>query len=74
MKKKSFDQLDELGKNYSSNIFEYEDKCIEDSDKADTSIQFLLIQNVWIERDMQKLCPYLGWIMVDVILVWSSHS
>ena len=31
-------------KNYSSNKFEYEDECIEDSEEADMSTQFLRIQ------------------------------
>ena len=39
-----FDQLIERGKNYSSNKFEYEDECIEDSEEADMSTQFLRIQ------------------------------
>ena len=43
-KKKSFDELNERGKNYSSNQFEYEDECIEDSEEADKSTQFLRIQ------------------------------
>ena len=42
--KKIFDQLIERGKNYSSNKFEYEDECIEDSEEADMSTQFLRIQ------------------------------
>ena len=41
---KIFDQLNERGKNYSSNKFEYEDECIEDSEEADMSTQFLRIQ------------------------------
>ena len=31
-KKKSFDQLSERGKSYSSSKFEYQDECIEDSE------------------------------------------
>ena len=42
--KKTFDQLSERGKNYSSNKIEYEDECIEDSEEADMSTQFLQIQ------------------------------
>ena len=42
--KKIFDQLNERGENYSSNKFEYEDECIEDSEEADMSTQFLRIQ------------------------------
>ena len=39
-----FDQLNEFGKNYSSNNFEYKDECIEDSVEADMSTHFLRIQ------------------------------
>ena len=35
--KKTFDQLYERGKNYSSTKFEYNDECIEDSEEADMS-------------------------------------
>ena len=42
--KKIFDQLSERSKNYSSNKFEYEDECIEDSEEADMSTLFLRIQ------------------------------
>ena len=42
--KKIFDQLSERGKNYSSNKFEYEDDCFEDSLEADISTQLLQIQ------------------------------
>ena len=42
--KKNFDQLNERGKNYSSYKFEYEYECIEDSEEADMSTQFLRIQ------------------------------
>ena len=35
--KKIFDQLNQLGKNYSSNKFEYEDECIEVTEEADLS-------------------------------------
>ena len=42
--KKIFDQLNECGKSYSSNKCEYEDECIEDSEEADKSTQFLRIQ------------------------------
>ena len=37
--KKIFDQLNERGKNFSSNKFEYEDECIEDSEEADQICQ-----------------------------------
>ena len=42
--KKVFDQLNKRGKNYSSNKFEYKDECIENSEEADMSRQFLRIQ------------------------------
>ena len=42
--KKIIDQLSERGKNYSSNKFEYENECIDDSEEADMSTQFLRIQ------------------------------
>ena len=42
--KKIFDQLNDRGKNFSINKFEYEDECIEDSEEADMSTQFLRIQ------------------------------
>ena len=42
--KKIFDQLNGRGKNYSSNKFEYEDECIDYSEEADMSTQFLGIQ------------------------------
>ena len=42
--KKTFDQLNERGKNYSCNKFEYEDECIVDSEEANMSTQFLQIQ------------------------------
>ena len=42
--KKIFDQLNERGQNFSSNKFEYEDECNEDSEEADMSTQFLRIQ------------------------------
>ena len=39
--KKIFDRLNEREKNLSSKHFEYVDECIEDSDEADMSTQFL---------------------------------
>ena len=39
--KNVFDQLNERGKNYSSNQIEYEDECIEDWEEGDMSTQFL---------------------------------
>ena len=43
-RKKIIDQLNKRGKNYSSNKFEYEVGCTEDSEEADMSTQFLRIQ------------------------------
>ena len=42
--KKIFDQLNERSITYSSIKLEYEDECIEDSEEADMSTQFLRIQ------------------------------
>ena len=42
--KKIFDVLNERGKNYSSKKFENKYECIEDSEEADMSTQFLQIQ------------------------------
>ena len=42
--KKIFDQINGRGKIYSSNKFEYEDECIDYSEEADMSTQFLRIQ------------------------------
>ena len=42
--KKIFYQLHKRGKTYSSNQFEYEGESIEDSEKADMSIEFLRVQ------------------------------
>ena len=42
--KKIFDDLNKRGKSYSRNKSEYEDECIEDSEDAYTSTQFLQIQ------------------------------
>ena len=39
-----FDQVNERGKNFSSNKFEYEDESIEDSEEADMSTQLLRLQ------------------------------
>ena len=54
--KKIFDQLNERGKIYSSNYFEYEDECIEDSEEADMSTQFLRFQ----KNQLIDLKQYLG--------------
>ena len=42
--RKIFDQLNKRDKNFSSNKFEYKDECIEDSEEADMSTQFVRIQ------------------------------
>ena len=44
--KKIFDQLNERVESFSSNKFEYEDECIEDSEEADMSTQFLRNQKI----------------------------
>ena len=41
--KKILDQLNERGKKYSNNKFEYVDECLEDSEEADMSTQFLRV-------------------------------
>ena len=58
--KKIFDQLSERGKNYSSNIFEYEDECIEDSEEADMSTQFLRFQKNQLIDLKQHLERYIN--------------
>ena len=64
--KKIFDQLNERGKNYSSNKFEYEDECIEDSQEADMSTQFLGIQT----NQLIDLKHYLeSYLFLDLIVV-----
>ena len=42
--KKIFDLLNELGKKYSSNEFDYKDECVEESEEAEMSTQFLRYQ------------------------------
>ena len=58
--KKIFDQLNERGKNFSSNKFEYEDECIEDSEEAEMSTQFLQIQKNQLIDLKQNLERYLN--------------
>ena len=58
--KKIFDQLNERGKNYSSNEFEYEDEGIEDSEEADMSTQFLQIQKYQLSDLKQHLERYVN--------------
>ena len=43
---KILDQLNERGMNYSCNKFEYNDECVEDSEKTNMATQFLRIQNI----------------------------
>ena len=55
--KKIFDQLNERGKNYSSNQFEYEDECIEYLEEADMSKQFLQFQKnqlIGLKQHMER--------------------
>ena len=61
---KIFDQLNERGKNYSSNKFEYEDECIEDSEEADMSTQFLRIQKNQLIDLKQRLERYVNTLPV----------
>ena len=62
--RKIFDQLNERGKNYSSNKFEYEDECIEDSEEADMSTQFLRIQKNQLIDLKQHLERYVNTLPV----------
>ena len=62
--KKIFDQLNERGKNYSSNKFEYKDECIEDSEEADMSTQFLRIQKNQLIDLKQHLERYINTLPV----------
>ena len=64
--KKIFDQLNERGKSYSSNKFEYEDEYIEDSQETDMSTQFLGIQT----NQLIDLKHYLeSYLFLDLIVV-----
>ena len=62
--KKMFDQLKERGKNYSSNKIEYGDECIEDSEEADMSTQFLRIQKNQLIDLKQHLERYVNTLPV----------
>ena len=62
--KKIFDQLNERGKNYSINKFEYKDECIEDSEEADMSTQFLRIQKNQLIDLKQHLKRYVNTLPV----------
>ena len=61
---KFFDQLNERGKNYSSKQFEYEDECIENSEEADMSTQFLRIQKNQLIDLKQHLERYVNTLPV----------
>ena len=62
--RKIFDQLNERGKKFSSNQFEYEDECIEDSEEADMSTQFLRIQKNQLIDLKQHLERYINTLPV----------
>ena len=76
--RKIFDQLNERGKNFSSNKFEYEDECIEDSEETDMSTQFLRIQKNQLIDLKQHLERYINTLPVfrfnsgryDLNLIW----
>ena len=67
--KKIVYQLNERGKNYSSNKFEYKDECIEDSEEADMSTKFLRIQKNQLIDLKQHLERY-----VDNLPVFGFNS
>ena len=62
--KNIFDQLNGRGKNFSSNKFEYEDECIEDSEEADMSTQFSRIQKNQLIDLKQHLERYVNTLPV----------
>ena len=62
--KKIFDQLNERGKKFSSNKFEYEDECIENSEEADMSTQLLPIQKNQLIDLKQHLERYINTLPV----------
>ena len=71
--KKIFDQLNECGENYSSDKFEYEHECVEHSEEADMTTQFLRnLKNQFIDLKQHleryaKTLPVLGLTAVDMI-------
>ena len=67
--KKIFDRLNERGKNYSTNKFEYEDECIEDLEEADMSTQSLRIQKNQLIDLKQHLERY-----VNILPVFGFNS
>ena len=62
--KKIFDQLNERGKNFSSNKFEYEEECNEYSEEADMSTQILRIQKNQLIDLKQHLERYVNTLPV----------
>ena len=62
--KKIFDQLNEREQNFSSKKFEYEDECIEDSEEADMTTQFLRIQKNQLIDLKQHLEGYVNTLPV----------
>ena len=62
--KKIFDQLNECGKNFSSNKFEYEEECNEYSEEADMSTQILRIQKNQLIDLKQHLERYVNTLPV----------
>ena len=67
--KKIFNQLNERGKNYSSNKFEYKDECIEDLEEADMITQFLRTQKKQLIDLKQNLERY-----VNILPVFGFNS
>ena len=62
--KKIFDRLNEREKNLLSKQFEYVDECIEDSDEADMSTQFLPIHKYQLIDLKQHLERYVNTLPV----------
>ena len=62
--KKIFDQITEHGKKYSRNKFEYKDECIEDSEDADMSTQFMQFQKNQLIDLKQHLERYVNTLPV----------
>ena len=63
--KNIFDQLNERGKNNSSNQIEYEDECIEDWEEGDMSTQFLRNQKnqfIDLKQPLKRYVNNLPWI------------
>ena len=62
--KKIFDRLNERHRNFSSKQIEYKDECIEDSDEADMSTQFLPIHKNQLIDLKQHLERYVNTLPV----------